>query len=515
MKESKLFVRRITSTLLILVISLALVLFANGLFFSKAEAAFPFGDNFFFLASLGVVLCTVIVLLSLPFNNRYALKPWLVTLVLISAVTAYYSNEFGVVIDDTMLINVLETNPSEAASLLTWKFLAYLALGGILPSVIIVLWPVVHRSGLSSVWFNIKLATASVLIIVACLILFGSSYASFFRENKPIRYHSNPTYPIYSLIKLITSGRSHWKPDTLKTVLPDAQISASDPHRELMILVVGETARADHFSLYGYSRRTNPLLAEEPNLQVFADVSACGTSTAISVPCMFSQRDRKDFDRSKARQEEDVLDILARVGISVLWRDNNSSSKGVADRLPYEDFRSPKVNPVCNPECRDVGMLDGLQDYINRQPGDILIVLHQMGSHGPAYYKRVPEAFARFQPSCQSAQLNECSREEIINAYDNTILYTDYFLSEVIKLLKVNQMQFEAAMLYISDHGESLGEGGVYLHGIPYFMAPEAQTKVPTLLWYGPHNDIDEGELQNSLIHPTSHDFLFNMLVRL
>ncbi len=256
-------------------------------------------------------------------------------------------------------------------------------------------------------------------------------------------------------------------------------------HRELFILVIGETARADRFSLNGYERDTNPRL-RAANAINFTNFWACGTSTAISVPCIFSFLGADKFDTKTAAAQENLLDVLQRAGASVLWLDNNSDSKDVALRVPYQSYKSPAVNPLCNPECRDVGMLSALQQHIDAHPkGDIFIVLHQMGNHGPAYYKRYPPEFEKFKPACQSADLSQCSREEIGNAYDNAILYTDFFLGEVIALLKKNDDKFETGMLYVSDHGESLGENGVYLHGLPNAIAPDAQLHVPAVMWLG------------------------------
>jgi lipid A ethanolaminephosphotransferase len=162
-------------------------------------------------------------------------------------------------------------------------------------------------------------------------------------------------------------------------------------------------------------------------------------------------------------------------------------------------------------------MLAGLQDYIDKHAeGDILIVLHQMGSHGPAYYKRYPEAFRVFTPTCESSQLDECSQEEISNAYDNTIVYTDHFLAEVISLLKNNDEHFETAMFYASDHGESLGEGGVYLHGMPYWIAPGSQTAVSMILWFGPNfDDVDAEDVRAVIDTPLTHDNIFHTLLGL
>ena len=225
---------------------------------------------------------------------------------------------------------------------------------------------------------------------------------------------------------------------------------------------------------------------EKEDVINFSNVFSSGTATAVSLPCMFSLFGRGGCNGQKEMSTENLFDVLRHAGISILWRDNNSDSKGVALRVPYQDFKNPQKNSVCDIECRDEGMLTGLQAYIDgKRSGDILIVLHQMGNHGPAYYKRYPESFEKFKPVCKTNQLEKCSREEIGNAYDNAILYTDYFLSKVIALLKANSQGFETGMVYMSDHGESLGENGLYLHGLPYFMAPETQKHIAALMWFG------------------------------
>ena len=264
----------------------------------------------------------------------------------------------------------------------------------------------------------------------------------------------------------------------------DAAIPASDVDRELIIMVIGEAARADRFSLNGYQRETNPRLRQK-NAISFTNFWACGTSTAVSVPCMFLL-DGESKSPALIKTQENLLDVLQRSKVNVLWRDNNSDSKGVASRVPYQDFKSPKVNPVCDTECRDEGMLVGLQSYIDSHPtGDIFIVLHQMGNHGPAYFRRYPPEFEQFKPACKDSDLNRCSREEIGNAYDNAILYTDHFLAKAIELLEKNDSKFETALLYVSDHGESLGENGLYLHGLPKAIAPNAQLHIPAVMWFG------------------------------
>jgi lipid A ethanolaminephosphotransferase len=233
---------------------------------------------------------------------------------------------------------------------------------------------------------------------------------------------------------------------------------------------------------------------------------------------MFSIYDHDNYKKKKALNTENIVDVLQKSGVNVVWLDNNSSSKGVADRIEYHDYKSPKTNPVCDTECRDEGMLANLQSYIDSHPtGDILIILHQMGSHGPAYYKRYPEQFEKFTPVCQTNQLEQCSQQEIINTYDNTLLYTDYFLSQTIKLLKNNAENFESAMLYMSDHGESLGENSVYLHGLPYSIAPEAQRHVPFVMWFNDilSEDINLKDLRSKANSRLSQDNLFHTLLGL
>jgi lipid A ethanolaminephosphotransferase len=276
---------------------------------------------------------------------------------------------------------------------------------------------------------------------------------------------------------------------------------------------VGETARADRFSLNGYKRETNPLLSKQ-DIVSLKNVTSCGTSTGVSVPCMFSSLGRKHYDKEKALAQENALDLLTKNGIEVMWRDNNSDSKGVATRIHYEDFKTPTHNPVCKGECRDIGMLSGLDEYIQKHADkDIFIVLHQMGNHGPEYYRRYPKEFERFKPTCQNGELRDCSQEEIDNAYDNAILYTDYFLSEVIQFLKKYDANHETAMLYMADHGESLGEHGIYLHAAPYLIAPKEQTHVPAIVWFGKSFDYNLSDIKFYEKYPLSHDDLFCTLL--
>lgn len=504
----------LTPTRLILLLAIFLVITGNWAFFDRVLNIYPWNvDNAGFLISLVIILCCVLVLLAVIFSMLLPVRVVASMLILMAAMVGYFSDQLGIVIDSGMIRNILETDTAEAADLISYGLALRLLLLGIVP-VALIWWLPFRKSGtLRELRYKAQTAAAAIVIIAIGLFPLGDHYASFLREHKPVRFYANPVFPIYSISKYTGQALAGPEAHAFMTLANYAQRTPVDTHRELVILVIGETARSDHFSLNGYQRNTNPRLSMEKRLISYSDISSCGTSTATSVPCMFAYAGRQDFDLDSSGYTENILDILKRAGVEVLWRDNNSDSKGVATRVNYQDFKSPGVNTDCDVECRDLGMLDGLQEYIDAQQGEILIVLHQMGSHGPAYFNRYPKAFEKFTPACQSIELSKCSNDEIINAYDNSILYTDYFLSKVIELLKHNTPRFETAMFYVSDHGESLGESGVYLHGMPYLFAPDEQIKVPIMVWVGDSSDID---YEKSLVQktvPNSHDALFGALL--
>jgi len=504
-----------TNTLIVMV-AVYVALFANTALFYSAFNNYKGGaEEILFAISLLSFIAAVFIVILAALCHRAAAKPVLITFLLLSSVIAYFMNRYGVVVDDDMLVNALETDTGEASDLLSFAFALYVLILGVVPSLF------VYRAELNlprlkaALISRLKLVFASVAMMVAVFFLFSGHYISMFREHKEIWYRANPIHAVYSAGKLVHDSVKFASLPHL-VVGAHAKVPEWDTHRELVIMVVGETARADHFSLNGYARETNPRLQNEAVIN-FPDFWSCGTSTAQSVPCIFSHYSRAEFDPEKANAADNALDILKRAGVSILWRDNNSSSKHVADRVEYQVYLTNKTNPVCDVECRDEGMLSGLQDYIDRHPvGDVLIVLHQMGNHGPAYYKRYPSAFEKFTPVCKTNDLGACSKEEIVNAYDNAILYTDFFLSKVIELLKQNDDKFETAMLYVSDHGESLGENGLYLHGLPYFLAPDAQKHVPFVMWFGRNFDPQSlSSIQAKRIEQLSHDNIFSTLLGL
>lgn len=505
-----------SASALVVLSSLSILLLGNYAFFSQILRAYPLSvSSAGFLLSLLIILSGTLVLLVLIFWMLLGLRFGLPLLFLITALSAHFTDKYGVIIDVQMIRNTLQTNSAEALDLITLSLCARLAAFVVLPSLLLWQLPIRAQGFLARASQIVVPVFVTLMIMVLAIVPYKTELAVFIREHKPVRYLVNPATTLYSVFRYVQEVQAADDDNSYIQKSTYAQIVEPTPHYELTVVVVGETARADHFSLNGYARITNPLLAQESRLLSYVSVSACGTSTAVSVPCMFSLDPKSRFDLNNSARTENILDLLHKSGVNVLWRDNNSSSKGVAERIPYESFSSPDINPVCDAECRDVGMLEGLQRYIETHPGDVLIVLHQMGSHGPAYYKRYPPEFEKWTPACQTSELSECTQDEIINAYDNTILYTDYFLSKVIDWLKSNDGVYEPVMLYISDHGESLGEDGLYLHGLPYALAPAAQTQVPLILWDGEHSDIDHEKTKTLVTTEQSHDAIARALAEI
>ncbi len=498
----------------IILAALFIMLTGNLSLFKRLLEIYPLNlENLPFLLSLTVFFTLATMLFFLLISYGRATRWVLAFFLVASSQAAYYMDQYSVVIDTVMLDNIAQTDLREAAGLFNMNLVTRTFLLGLIPAWLALRYrPAIHS-------FKAELKSRLLLLFVLIIALFAvvapftAGYASFIREHKMTRMFANPIYFTYSGILYAAQKLKSTEVVALKRTATDTVEIGSKSKNELIILVVGETARADRFSLNGYTKETNPELRKQDVVSL-SNVSSCGTSTGESVPCMFSDMTRKHFDREEALHIENALDVLYEHGVQILWRDNNSDSKGVAVRMQYEDFKSPTLNPVCDEECRDIGMLSGLDKFIaSKGSKDILIVLHQMGNHGPEYYRRYPKEFEKFTPTCKSSDLKNCTQQEINNAYDNAILYTDYFLSKVIEFLKKYDGKYETAMLYVSDHGESLGEHGMYLHAAPYILAPKEQTHIPAIVWMGQRFDYKIEQLKPYRDYPLSHDDLFCMLL--
>ena len=516
--------RRVSANLLVLAVSLLLASFANINFWSAyihavggvSAARLPL-----LLGSFAMVVLLFHALLTLV-SFRFVVKPALILVLLTASAAVWFINEYGIVIDKAMIQNVFETDTREAFELLSWKMLLFVALTGGLPSLLVARARISFPGGMRGVWQRAGIVAGALALGALLLVLLFKSLAPTVREHRELRYLLTPTNAIQALNGYL---RNRWStPAPFVAIGRDAVKGAhwtGTTRRTVTIIVVGETARAANFSLNGYARNTNPQLQGQPGLINFTSVQSCGTATAVSVPCVFSALGRAHYDDARAKHQEGLLDILAHAGFEVVWRDNNSGCKGVCDRVAFTDLSSPASgNTRCDgDECYDEGLLDGLPELVRHARKDLVVVLHQKGSHGPAYAKRYPAGFGRFGPACDTGEFEICSRASIVAAYDNTILYTDHFLSRTIALLRsaAKDDGVDTAMLYFSDHGESLGEGNMYLHGAPYMLAPDEQTHVPMMLWmsdgFSDRFRIDRACLGARRDQQLSHDNVFHSVL--
>lgn len=508
----------ISTNLLVGLVTLWLLLFANAelwrvlwrLVFNTDEV------NWLLAASLPVVVFVwVFTVLSLLSWGRLA-KPLLCLVLISAAFASNFMSTYGIVIDYTMFTNVVETDVSEVSELLNWKLSLWVAMVGVLPIYVISQVPLRRKPWTKAVASRLIVLSLALVTLAGIVLSQYQSYASLLRNNREIRLILIPT-------NLFAAGHGYLKrqlatPKTLTAIGTDAVVPQLGVARKpkLLVLAIGETARSANFSLNGYSRDTNPEL-EKRNVISFSNVSSCGTATAVSLPCMFLDVGKDEYKDGLAKSREGLLDVLQRAGISVMWTDNNSGCKGVCDRVPNRKTTLRTDAQLCtSDECKDGVLLSEMEDFIKRQEGDAVLVLHYKGSHGPAYYKRYPPQFKKFEPVCETNELDKCKQQEVINAYDNSILYTDYVTAGLIDILAANS-KFDTALMYVSDHGESLGEGGLYLHGLPYAMAPDEQTKVPLVLWMSDSlaksERLNVGCLKAQASSPLSHDNLFHTVL--
>ncbi len=472
------------------------------------------------LAMLGAAVLLLYIVFLVAFSAPYVVKPVLIAAVTISAGIGYFTDTFGTIVDRDMVQNIAQTTAPESSHLVTPALLMHLFLFGVLPALLIAWVRIVHKP----FWRKVGTNTALCLGLVAvAALLIGSNlrtYIPFWQhERGRTMVYLNPAM---ALVGSIDYGIRQFR-DANIVAQPYGEDARQGPKlaaatkKMLLVLVVGETARAMNFSLDGYGRDTNPELAARKVLS-FTDVTSCGTATAVSMPCMFSHLGRAGYSRRAALGRENLVDVLKHAGLTVEWWENNTGTKSIADRIPTISMTADPDAKLCSGgECLDQVLVDRLVERLGTLEGNAVLVLHTMGSHGPAYYQRYPREFERFKPACRTAELADCSSTELTNAYDNTILYTDHILASIIDLLKSRGDTYASALYYMSDHGESLGEDGLYLHGAPYAIAPDAQKQIPFIAWvsddFAAATALDLSCLRARTGESLSHDNMFDTVL--
>lgn len=510
-----------------MLLAMWLGLILNFAFYQKIHEFTPYANlkAGLLLVATALIIIAFYNLVLQWLNWKWNAKILASVLIILGGFSAYFVNSLGVVITPDQIQNMLQTDAREVRDLWSMRLVIWTLVFVVFPLFIIWMLKIqpaslghqlVHKS-LSSV--------VSLGLILGLLFCFYVDYAAIFREHRDLKGMLSPQNSIASTL-------SYYKKKAPKANLPlvafgeDAHLlqqAQMQDHPKLMVLVVGETARAESFALNGYARNTNPELSKLAVIN-FNQVSSCGTATAVSVPCMFSGMSRETYDEQLASHREGLLDIAQRAGYQVTWIDNNSGCKGACDRVQKYQIPAQLKQKWCDAsgECFDEILVDSLKDYLahldKNNPKPQLIVLHQMGSHGPAYFKRSKTPYQPFQPTCNSNAIQGCSTEELKNSYDNSIVYTDHVLAQIVETLK-QQTQYQTGFWYLSDHGESTGEHGLYLHGAPYSMAPTQQTHVPMLMWFSDawkqQNTHQVRCLKGQTGQARSHDHLFPSLLSL
>ena len=446
----------------------------NFLFFHLPFFKFVF-NNLYYKSINGAMIIISLIILMLVLNafvfylffslSRYLGKFLLVLFFLINAIAVYFVNTYSVILDESMIGNVLNTKYEESSSFFSIKLVGYLVLFGIVPSFYIIKVKLIND--------NLKrfLITTSLTLLFVLMLVFAnaSNWLWIDKNSKTLGGLAMPwSYSVNISLFYVHQAKKNQK----EILLPNATIK--DNQKSVVVLVIGESARSQNFSLYGYQKNTNPLLSKTANVFHF-DAKSCATYTTAGVKGILEHTATDDLF-------EILPNYLYRNNVEVFWRTTNWGEPPVHIKN-YQDRAA--LMPNCKGEgCNyDEILLNGLKEQIAvSNKNKILVVLHTSTSHGPTYSKKYPSAFETFKPVCNSVELGNCSHEELINAYDNTIVYTDYLLSKVIEDLK-QLKDYQSAMIFVSDHGESLGEKNLYMHGVPLSIAPKEQYEIPFIVW--------------------------------
>jgi lipid A ethanolaminephosphotransferase len=482
---------------------------------------------FVYLPSTGLTISMVLFLITLPLylfsiffslfsilTIKYIEKPCLILLMWLSAILSYGYVYHGVVFDDfsPMMGTIEQTNWKELSPFLTPSFMLWILLLGVAPSIWIFKVNIIHAHWKKETLIKL----CSILLYPLFYIVIIWPFMAIFR---PIVHLSglSARAPYQIIPNNFVENSYKYYQQKLSSKLPYAYIGldAKRPSRtlnkknKLLVIVIGEAARGMNFSLNGYPRETNPYTARQEVIS-FTQVTSCGTATRVSVPCIFSNLPYTQFSNLKANHQDNLLDLLKRVNLNLFWFDNNGAGgcQGVCKNID-----SINTNGL------DGELIPKLAAKITQFKGrDTLIVVHLQGSHGPSYYAKYPKEFRKYTPDCRKNELRSCNAKSLLNAYDNSLIYTDFVLSEMIKVLKTQSSLWDSALIYTSDHGESIGEKGLYGHCAPYRLAPIEQIHVPLIVWLSPEL-IQEGKISlQSLQHKAkyqrfSHDVLFHSVL--
>ncbi len=466
-------------------------------------------SNFGYLNTYIQILHAIILMLGLEILCvRVSVKYVLGFVLILSSICAYYMDTLGVMINEDIIQSIMQTHLEQTLDMMNLGLITYVVVFGIIPCVLL--------AGIKLTKPSFRRATKQKVIIISLLciaitlsyISLGKDIVFVFKAQKHLENMPNPIAPIRSSFLYYQHSQESSFTPTL--IAQDAHLAPNTPP-QIVLFVIGESTRSANFSLNGYEKITNPYTSTL-NVISFKNFYSCGVVTAISVPCLLTHYTHKTYThRNLSLYVNNILDIAQSVGYEVWYLGNNGGKcVGGCDRNLTNILLYPSNS-------LDEVMLPDIEHIIKnaqKKRQNTFIVAHQYGSHGASYAERYPKAFEHFTPVCKQKELSKCTYEEIVNAYDNSILYNDYLLSQMVGMLE--NVSMPSMLWYVSDHGESLGELGLYMHGgLSYTFAPKYQKHIPSIMWFSKSQQAEAAIAKTHIDSELSHDNVFHTLLHI
>ena len=490
----KLFGKEASATKVSIILSIYTVLAFHFPFFKHLVAQIDGSFNgvvIFMTALLLIFFLDALLYYVLLCLGRFVGKCIIAFTLFGDAVMLYFVNNYQVLVTDEMMGNTVNTQFSEASGFFSLAFVLYVLLLCVVPCIFLFKQKIAYGS-----WKRF-LATVGIIIAGMMALIFGNmkNWTWIDRNSTELGSLLAPWSYIVNTFRYYSSVK---QANVKEILLPDPD-SVSDS-RDVCVLFIGESVRRDRCSLYGYHKETNPLLSQDDVKAYVANSEATYTSAGV-----------KAILESRASSElyEILPNYLMRLGADVIWRTNNWGEPPV-HTPKYYTFSALKERYPEADSRYDGLLLEGLREEIESSDSTkVFIVIHAYTNHGPAYDTNYPDQFRVFLPVCNTVEMSKTNKVELDNAYDNSVVYTDYLVHSVIETLRSIPSR-RAMMLFVSDHGESLGENNLYMHGVPMSMAPREQLEIPFVVWTS-----DNASLSYKDLPEVTQYFVFHSILRL
>jgi len=451
-----------------LLFTISLFVINNALNLDKIAKWFPQGSNIDFvglIAFLILGLCFFIAFFIL-FAHPWVIKPLAIIFIFLSGAATYFISKYHIAIDQSMIVNLINTDTTEVTGLLSIYMIPYAFFLIVLPIILVLTVDITFRNPIRYLAASLALFVLSIVIGAGALY---SNYTTIHRAaNLSHKYILNSLVPanlIGSITGVMDRSITEYYNKNKKEIEITGRISSQDDL--VVVLAIGETSRQKNFSLYGYDRKnTNPVLSKEADLHLLNGKAKIG-STILAIRQILEKNDIK------------LPAITSKLGIDTSCYVNYTL---------FDNCTAVGEIKVSNcghdGKCYDEDVIPLLQKNLGTYvSGYKFIILHLGGgSHGPSYTDRYPPEFQVFNPQCKDADvINQCTLDELYNSFDNTILYVDHVVGKIINTLDDSKLPY--TFIYLSDHGESLLENGRIFHGMPPGIPlPPEQAEIPLMV---------------------------------